>query len=116
MRSALSDAELDPGAIDLVMLSGLAPNELEAVRELFRACDDPPIVVASSGAFGETFAAGPILSAALALSLSEYVPQNFLVQAPISAPKRLKTRRILVNGISCEGGCGSMIIEGKNVV
>ena len=118
MRAALSDAGLNPGTIDLVMLAGHHENELEAVREIFDMCADPPVIVASAGALGETFAAGPVLNAAIALSIPDgsKLPQNFLIPPPISAPGRSIVGRVLVNGIGSGGGCGSMIVEGKNAV
>ena len=93
MRAALSNAGLAPGGIDRVMLASLNENELEAVREVFDRGEGPPVIMATAGVVGETFAAGPALNAAIALSTTH-------------------TGRVLVNGISCEGGCGSMIVKG----
>ena len=120
MLAALSDGGLAPENVDLVMLGSLHENELEAVRDLFKACEPPPLVVAVPAATGETYAAGPVLAAAIALSIPDWarLPENFLAPASrkILSPRRggVHPRSILVNGMSCEGGCASMLIEGAN--
>ncbi len=116
IRAALSDAGLTPGGIDLVMLGSFDKNELEAVHEVFDADVSPPVIVATAGAVGETYAAGPVLNAAMALAIpgDAELPPNFLLPARSTGSAGFKIGRVLVNGISCEGGCGSMILEGAN--
>jgi 3-oxoacyl-[acyl-carrier-protein] synthase II len=116
MRAALDDAGLVPGGIDRVMLGSFDPNELEAVHEVFGREARPPVIVAVPRAVGETYAAGPVLNAVLALSISDEaaLPDNVRLPAPSHGPGGIGVGRILVNGLSCEGGCGSMIIEGAN--
>jgi 3-oxoacyl-[acyl-carrier-protein] synthase II len=117
MLAALSDAGLTPGAVDTIMLGSLHASEREAVREVFAGCETPPVLVAAAAAVGDTFAATPVLNGAIALSIPDHapLPRNFLASAAAGAfPRNVKTGRILVNGISCEGGCGSMIVEGAN--
>lgn len=116
IRGALSQASLDPGSIDLIMLGSLRQNELEAVREIFDTGGDAPLMVSTVKALGEMLAAGPILNAAIALSipgLTSFPPD---VQCPPPEGHKLRghsyPRRILVNGISNEGRCASMIVQG----
>ncbi|MDR3555588.1 MAG: beta-ketoacyl synthase N-terminal-like domain-containing protein, partial [Syntrophobacteraceae bacterium] len=70
MRAALCDAGLAPGGIDRVMLGSFDPNELDAVHAVFGKEGRPPVIVAAPRAVGETYAAGPVLHAVLALSIS----------------------------------------------
>ncbi|MGC8493329.1 MAG: beta-ketoacyl synthase N-terminal-like domain-containing protein [Syntrophobacteraceae bacterium] len=104
MRAALCDAGLGPEGVDLVMVGSFDQEEREAVREIFAAQSRPPVILTTPGAFGETLAAGPVLNAALALA----IPQGATLPGhtrPVSAEFTL-----LVNGISCEGGCGSFVL------
>ncbi|MDR3557104.1 MAG: hypothetical protein P4L55_20305, partial [Syntrophobacteraceae bacterium] len=116
MRAALGDAGLAPGGIDRVMLGSFDPNELDAVHAVFGKEGRPPVIVAAPRAVGETYAAGPVLHAVLALSISAgaALPDNVRLPARSPGPGGFGIGRILVNGLSCEGGCGSMIIEGAN--
>jgi 3-oxoacyl-(acyl-carrier-protein) synthase len=116
IRAALADAGLAPAGIDLVVLSSFKENELEAVREVFASKADGPFILAAPYAVGDTLAAGPVLSAALVLSISgeRKLSPNVRLFAPEGDLKAFPAGRVLINGISCEGGCGSMIIEGAN--
>jgi len=124
IRQALVHAGLDPCRIDAIMLSSLNQNELKAVRGIFGTDMESPAMVVTSRALGEMFAAGPILDAAIGLSFEEKtdlaaLPGDLLC-LPVQRGKRgggSGIRRVLVNGISYEGRCASMIIEtgpGKN--
>ena len=113
MRQALCDAGLKAGEIDSVMPSGFDKNELDAVREVF---DESAVVAATSQAVGEIHASGPVLNAAMALSF----PGNFSPPGGGGRTRGENIGRVLLNGISCEGGCGCMIVakgprsEGQN--
>jgi len=118
IRGALSHAALGPDRIDLVMTGGLSQNELEAVREIFGGGAEPPILVTVAKTMGEMFAAGPILSTAVGLSIADL--SALPLDPPISVlhPRTVvrgrlpsSVHRILVNGISYEGRCASMIVE-----
>ena len=111
MERALDDAGIGPEKIDVVILGGCGQNESQAVEKTFGV--RLPVVVSTAGIFGETFAAGPILNAALGLKISHWaeLPQDIYLlgdRAPADIPK---TALILVNGISYEGMSSSMIIE-----
>jgi 3-oxoacyl-(acyl-carrier-protein) synthase len=137
---ALSHAALEPGGIDLVMLGSLGQNEIEAVREIFGSGADAPAVASTAGAMGEMFAAGPILNIAIGLSISDLASLPLLSFSPAKVRSeeqkveindagcftaRSSARsaessaryapapvsRMLVNGISYEGRCASLIIE-----
>jgi 3-oxoacyl-[acyl-carrier-protein] synthase II len=113
---ALRNAALDPGRIDLVMFGSLSQNELEAVREIFDGGAEEPVMVATAKAMGEMFAAGPILNTAIALSIPDTAsfPLCSSVLGPRSSalgPRSSVMRRVLINGISYEGRCASMIVE-----
>ncbi len=101
---ALCHAGLDPGGIGLVMTAGLSRNELEAVGEIFGGDVEPPIMMTTAKTMGEMFAAGPVLSAAIGLTIPD-------ARSSVLSPRSYALRPILVNGISYEGRCASMIVE-----
>ncbi len=111
---ALRNASLEPGQIDLIMFGGLDQSEAEAAREIFDV--GVPVIAATTKALGELFAAGPILNTAIGLTIPEHAPlplrlPSSVFRLPSSAYRPRPWRRVLVNGISYEGGCASMIIE-----
>ncbi len=115
IQGALSRAALGAGQIDLIMHGSLSQSELEAAREIFDMDVESPIMVTTARALGEMLAAGPILNTAIGLSIAEpaALPRDFQYLPRGSGPPRgpSRTRRILVNGISYEGRCASMIME-----
>jgi len=118
IEGALSQAALVPGRIDLIMAGSSSQNELEAVHEIFDTGGEAPVMVSAEAALGEILAAGPILNAAIGLSIPDSTPFPFCPQSSVfrllsGRPfgGSLHARRILVNGISYEGRCASMIVE-----
>ena len=95
-------------------------NELEAVRKVFGTGEDGPVLISSSQAAGEVFAASPILNAIIGAKILESasLPEclsccgvgdwngSARFRKIGSAPAR-----ILINSVSYEGQCASMIIE-----
>ena len=123
IKGALSQAELGSGQIDLIMFGSLSQNELEAVREIFGMDSEAPVMVATAKTWGETLAAGPILNTAIGLSIPNLavLPRDICAYLPMGGgPPRgpSNTGRVLINGISYEGRCASMIVEkiaGENI-
>ncbi len=123
IKGALSQAELDSDQIDLIMFGSLSQNELEAVREIFDMDLEAPIMVATAKTLGETLAAGPVLNTAIGLSIPNLIvlPRDICPYLPPGGgPPRgpSNTGRVLINGISYEGRCASMIVEktaGENI-
>ncbi|MGA2025486.1 MAG: beta-ketoacyl synthase [Syntrophobacteraceae bacterium] len=123
IKGALSQAGLGADQIDLIMFGSLSQNELEAVREIFDMDLEAPIMVATSKTLGETLAAGPIVNTAIGLSIPNLavLPRDIcpclpLGGSPPGGPSN--TGRVLINGISYEGRCASMIVEktaGENI-
>lgn len=126
MEDALSQARLKPEDIDLIMVGNAEcrrSNELEAVRSVFAAGENGPVLISSARAVGEVFAASPIVNAIIGVKIleSESVPQCLLCDGPESDgwtdPARFQQKcgsgsgRILINSSSYEGQCASMIIE-----
>jgi 3-oxoacyl-(acyl-carrier-protein) synthase len=109
ISGALRNASLGPGQIDLIMSGGLDRSEAEAVREIFGVGADAPVIAATTKAFGEMFAAGPILNTAIGLTIPEHASLPFCLPSSVNRPR--PWGRILINGISYEGGCASMIVE-----
>ncbi len=80
MEGALSRAGIGPGQIDVIMLGSSGRNEVEAVGQTFGSVGKSPVVVSTAKALGETFAAGPILNAAMGLKISDWsgLPRRYL--------------------------------------
>jgi 3-oxoacyl-[acyl-carrier-protein] synthase II len=107
IKGALSHAGCDPGRISLIMLGSLSQKELEAVREIFGMNGEAPIMVNTAELLGETLAAGPILNTAIGLSIPDLKALPFHPPSSVLRPPYC----VLVNGISYEGRCASMIVE-----
>jgi hypothetical protein len=102
------------------MLGGCGRNEIEAVGRTFGTGAKAPITVSTVGSLGETFAAGPILNTAIGLEIASWdkLPRGICPSGGCSPVDRSKPARFMVNGISYEGMCSSMIIEktaGKSI-
>lgn len=111
MEGALSQAEVRPDQIDLIMLGSYCQNEIEAVREIFGKEAEAPIAVSSARALGEMLAAGPILNTAIGLSTPDLSTLKMDIwQAGASPGIPSSSSLVLVNGLSYEGRCASMII------
>ncbi len=114
MEGALSQAGINREQIDLIMLGGSSQNELDAVRELFEIDGKPVMAVSTAKALGEMFAGGPIMNMAIALDIPDWatLPKNICPYPPRRTGQSVDpSGTILVNGISYEGMCASMVIE-----
>lgn len=115
MEQALSLAGLRPSDIGLLMLGGPgSENEMDAAGRVFGK-EEGPICLSSSRVMGELYAAGPVMSAIIGLKIagSGIVPENIHVRRQWEGGRNLRSNacRILVNALSCEGQCASLIIE-----
>ncbi len=115
MEQALSHAGLRPGDIGLLMLGGPgSENEMDAAGRVFGK-EEGPICLSASRVMGELYAAGPVMSAIIGLKIagSGIVPENIHVRRQWEGGRNLRSNacRILVNALSCEGQCASLIIE-----
>ncbi len=116
MEGALSQAGIRSDQIDLIMLGSCSQNELEAVRETFHMGAKTPPAVSTAKALGEMFAAGPILNAAIGLKIPNWSDLAQHIGSGLPRPGGMpvaasKSGRLLINGVSYEGMCSSMIIE-----
>lgn len=103
MEQAVSNAGIGPAEVSVVLRASRDRNETEALGKVFGECAGPPALICPAELLGETFAAGPILNAAVALGVPELTP-------PGGRGGR-SPERFLVNAVSYEGMCASMIIE-----
>jgi 3-oxoacyl-[acyl-carrier-protein] synthase II len=125
MKDALSQARMNPGNIDLIMVGSpesRRSNELEAIRMIWGDEENRPVLLSSGRLVGEVFAAGPILNAIIGAKIfeSSTVPQSLAFSSPgfdgWTDPARLRKKeanpgRILVNAMSYEGQCATMAME-----
>jgi 3-oxoacyl-(acyl-carrier-protein) synthase len=125
MEDALSQAGIKPDGVDIVVLGSpdcRRSSELESVRSLLGAREDGPILISSDHIFGEVFAAGPIVNAILGIKIFESasIPKCLSVcgSGQEGQPDSVRFQRIgsnrgriLINSMSYEGQCASMIIE-----
>ncbi|MHC1725146.1 MAG: beta-ketoacyl synthase N-terminal-like domain-containing protein [Syntrophobacteraceae bacterium] len=117
MEQALSQAELQSCDIGLVMLGGAGhQSELDAAGRLFGNERGAPLLLSSSKVIGELYAAGPVLSAIIAMNVidSGVIPESVLVPARRQnggfPGARSTPAGILINALSCEGQCASIIL------
>ena len=112
MQGALSQAEVRPDQIDLIMPGSCCQNEIEAVREIFGMDAEVPVAVSSARALGEMLAAGPILNTAIGLSIPDLSTlTRDISQGGASPGVPSSASLVLINGLSYEGRCASMIIR-----
>lgn len=119
IRSALADARMGAGDIDLLFFSAAGNDEVdaceEASRELFRGAD--PLEFFTGREFGELFAAGPILNTILAAGIFELaqVPAGLVHpdsrSGAVNPDPGRNYHRALIVATSYEGSCASLVIE-----
>jgi hypothetical protein len=115
MEAALAQAGIGPERIELIMLGSRSQNELDAVRQTFGAVAETVVTVSTARGLGEMFAAGPILNTAVGLKVPDWaaLPRYMCSRPPQRGGSPMAQSQqgcILVNGISYEGMCASMII------
>jgi 3-oxoacyl-[acyl-carrier-protein] synthase II len=120
MDDALSQARVKPGDIDLMMIGSAGrqgSDELEAIRKVFGNRETRPVLISSSRAVGEVFAASPVLDAIIGVKIFEFglVPECLCVEKSNGTECFQKRGsgpgRILINSVSYEGQCASMVME-----
>lgn len=127
MQAALDRASVKPSEVGTVIAHGdgtLAGdrNEMAAIRRVFSdAAADLP-VFSSKGALGHMLAGAPAVDLVLAIEMlkrGEIPPTSGAFPLDSEAHFRMTTdrplplgqRRILINSSSCEGQCGSLLVE-----
>lgn len=126
MREALAEAGLKASDIDVVIAHGDGTesgdqSESEAIHQVFSDCLNRVVVFSSKGALGHLLAAAPVVDAILAVCMLEsgMVPATCGGERPDSAmrfhltrsPVKACPRRILINALSYEGQCASLVVE-----
>lgn len=127
MRQALLTAELEPRQIDLIIAHGDGTpagdrNEAEAIQQVFAGDAGHPPVYSSKAALGNMLAGGAAVDVILGACMIEqgisppvagsYTPDSSLKVALVQdRPASPGPRRIMVNALSYEGQCSSLIIE-----
>jgi len=96
-------------------------SEREAIHQVFSDCLNQIVVFSSKGALGHLLAAAPVVDAILAVCMLEsgMVPATCGGERPDSAMRFHLTRslvkacprRILINALSYEGQCASLVVE-----
>jgi 3-oxoacyl-(acyl-carrier-protein) synthase len=125
MQTALDDAGLAPGDIDVLIAHGDGTQggdskEIEAINEVFGGTEVD--VYSSKGALGHMLAGSPAVDAALAVKMIQTgtVPPTLNSDSPDAEVKfkvvsgsalKKDIRRVMVNCTSREGHCASIIVE-----
>jgi 3-oxoacyl-[acyl-carrier-protein] synthase II len=127
MEQAIAKAGLHPCDIDLIIAHGDGTavgdrNETEAIHRTFSKCLDKVIVFSSKGALGHLLAGAPAVDAVLGIHILKdgIIPATYNT-SPIDdsikfrvingEPLKTDPKRILINALSYEGQCASLIIE-----
>lgn len=127
METALTHAGLDPSGIDVIIAhgDGTAAGDAEettAIRQTFGSHSGSLVVYTSKGALGHLLAGSPAVDIVLGTEMLRHgiIPPvltarplrddiNFRVAC--DHPYQRSVRRILINAMSYEGQCCSLIIE-----
>lgn len=127
MLNALTAAELGPEDIDLIIAHGDGTlrgdrNEAEAIRQVFAGDTGQPPVYSSKAALGNLLAGAAAVDIILGMCMIEqgtvppvagsYVPDSSL-KLTLADGRSVSPgpRRILINALSYEGQCSSLILE-----
>jgi 3-oxoacyl-[acyl-carrier-protein] synthase II len=126
MREALDGASLKASDIDVVIAHGDGTeigdhNESAAIQQVFCNCLKRMVVFASKGALGHLLAAAPVVDAILAVHMLEsgmvpatcggHTPESGIPFQVTRSLMNLRPRRILINALSREGQCASLVLE-----
>jgi 3-oxoacyl-[acyl-carrier-protein] synthase II len=126
MKDALRKAELNPSDIDLVIAHGDGTaggdkNEIDAIQRTFSECIDRINVFSSKGSMGHLLAGSPAVDIILGIKTLEHgiIPpvhgslplQDDIRFNVIREPLKADPERILINALSYEGQCASLILE-----
>jgi 3-oxoacyl-[acyl-carrier-protein] synthase II len=126
MREALAQAGLKASDIDVVIAHGDGTeigdrSESEAIHRVFSECLNEVLVFSSKGALGHLLAAAPVVDTVLAIGMlaTGMVPSTCGGDRPDSTIRFQLTRslvntaprRILINALSYEGQCASLVVE-----
>ncbi|MDA8082923.1 MAG: beta-ketoacyl synthase N-terminal-like domain-containing protein [Nitrospiraceae bacterium] len=127
MKQALAQADTGPEGIDLVIAHGDGTlrgdgNEAEAIGLVFSGLSGQPAVYSSKPAFGHLLAGAPAVdliigSAMITQGIVPAVTGAYTTDPTIGftlvkgQPLPLRPKRVLINALSYEGQCSSLIIE-----
>ncbi len=127
MRGAIVSARIQPSDVDVVIAHGDGTrggdrNEIAALHQVFSDCLDETVVYSSKGALGNLLAGAPAVDAILGAYMVEHGivppalnthPLEKGIRFHIAQGKPVKTqpKRIMVNALSYEGQCASLILE-----
>jgi 3-oxoacyl-[acyl-carrier-protein] synthase II len=126
MREALDQAGLKPSDIDVVIAHGDGTEvgdrgESAAIHQVFSECLNEVVVFSSKGALGHLMAAAPVVDTILAVHMLEsgMVPATCGGERPDGSVRfhltrrlvKARPRRILINALSHEGQCASLVVE-----
>ena len=127
MDNAIARAGLSPSDIDLIIAHGDGTstgdkNEIEAIHRTFSDCIDKVIVFSSKGALGHMLAGSPAVDVVLGVHIlnNDIIPATYNLP-PVDdsikfnvvngGPLKARPKGILINSLSYEGQCASLIIE-----
>jgi len=127
MEKALASAGLEPSAIDLIIAHGDGSvksdrNEAAAISRVFSGHADRLLIYSSKAALGHMLAGSPAVdliigSLMIAHGIVPPVSGNYTqdqainLRVVLNKPLAFRLRRILINALSYEGQCSSIILE-----
>jgi len=127
MNKALAAAEIRPSEIDIIIAHGDGTvngdrNEIDAIQNIFhKHCKDVTLF-SSKGALGHMLAGASPVDVILGIQMLNHgiIPamydldiadKDILLQIVTGTPVKIMPKRILINSLSYEGQCASLILE-----
>ncbi|UCF87568.1 MAG: hypothetical protein JSV71_02345 [Nitrospiraceae bacterium] len=127
MSSALHRGGITPSDIDVIIAHGDGTpcgdrNEIDAIHQVFAGSLDNLRVFSSKGALGNLFAGAPAVDVILGISMIEHgmipstlhclpLDQDIEFQPVTGEPVKTELKRVMINALSYEGQCASLILE-----
>ncbi len=127
MNNALAHADIKPSEIDVIIAHGDGTingdrNEIDAIQSLFIGCTDKVKIFSSKSALGHMLAGSSPVDVILGIQMlnhgiipamygSENPDEDILFHVVTEEPVKTMPKRILINSLSYEGQCASLILE-----
>ncbi len=131
MNNALAHADMNPSEIDVIIAHGDGTingdrNEMNAIQDVFYSCIDKVKIYSSKGALGHMLAGSSPVDVILGIQMITHgiIPaihgldkpeKDILLHMNTGTPVNISPKRILINSLSYEGQCASMVLEAADV-
>jgi 3-oxoacyl-[acyl-carrier-protein] synthase II len=131
MNNALAHADIKPSEIDVIIAHGDGTingdrNEMNAIQDLLYGCIDKVKIFSSKSALGHMLAASSPVDVILGIQMINHgiIPaihgfdkpeEDILLHIVTGTPVNISPKRILINSLSYEGQCASLVLEAADL-